>query len=166
MGYAYDAFLSYNTHNEEWVINDLLPVLENQYHWKLCLHHRDFEPGRSILENIVDNIYMSRKTICIISRHYLESEWCSKEIQVASFRLFDENKDVLILIFLEDIPSEYLSPYHRMRKLIKKKTYLKWPQDEKEVALFWQKLDMAMKTGEGKEEEHPILPRFASDEVP
>uniref|UniRef100_A0A670JEN1 TIR domain-containing protein n=1 Tax=Podarcis muralis TaxID=64176 RepID=A0A670JEN1_PODMU len=138
MGYAYDAFLSYNTHNEEWVINDLLPVLENQYHWKLCLHHRDFEPGRSILENIVDNIYMSRKTICIISRHYLESEWCSKEIQVASFRLFDENKDVLILIFLEDIPSEYLSPYHRMRKLIKKKTYLKWPQDEKEVALFWQ----------------------------
>ncbi|KAF7249275.1 Toll-like receptor 13 [Varanus komodoensis] len=157
MEYDYDAFLSYNKHDEQWVINDLLPVLENQYCWKLCLHHRDFQPGRPILENIVDNIYASRKTICIISHHYLNSEWCSKEIQVASFRIFDDCKDVLVLIFLEDIPSEYLSPYHRMRELVKKKTYLKWPKDEQEIPLFWLKLNMAMKTGERKEDENPIL---------
>ncbi|XP_062979561.1 toll-like receptor 13 [Elgaria multicarinata webbii] len=166
MEYDYDAFLSYNTHDEKWVMNGLLPVLENQYRWKLCLHHRDFEPGRSILENIVDNIYASRKTICVISRHYLESEWCSKEIQVASFRIFDDCKDVLVLIFLEDIPSEYLSPYHRMRKLIKKKTYLKWPQDEQEIPLFWYKLNMAMKSSEGKGDENPVLAGFVPDKVP
>ncbi|XP_034292004.1 toll-like receptor 13 [Pantherophis guttatus] len=165
-GYSYDAFLSYNTHDEKWVEDDLLPVLENQYSWKVCLHHRDFEPGRSILENIVDNIYASRKTICIISRHYLESEWCSKEIQVASFRIFDDHKDVLVLIFLEDIPTEYLSPYHRMRKLLKTKTYLKWPEDEQEIPLFWHKLNMAMKTGDGKEDENPVLAGFVPDEIP
>uniref|UniRef100_A0A670XMY6 TIR domain-containing protein n=1 Tax=Pseudonaja textilis TaxID=8673 RepID=A0A670XMY6_PSETE len=137
-GYEYDAFLSYNTHDEKWVEDNLLPVLEKQYNWKVCLHHRDFEPGRSIIENIVDNIYSSRKTICIISRHYLESEWCSKEIQVASFRIFDDHKDVLVLIFLEDIPAEYLSPYHRMRKLLKTKTYLKWPEDEREIPFPWR----------------------------
>uniref|UniRef100_A0A670XMW9 TIR domain-containing protein n=1 Tax=Pseudonaja textilis TaxID=8673 RepID=A0A670XMW9_PSETE len=141
-GYEYDAFLSYNTHDEKWVEDNLLPVLEKQYNWKVCLHHRDFEPGRSIIENIVDNIYSSRKTICIISRHYLESEWCSKEIQVASFRIFDDHKDVLVLIFLEDIPAEYLSPYHRMRKLLKTKTYLKWPEDEREIPLFCHRLNM------------------------
>uniref|UniRef100_A0A8D2LCF1 TIR domain-containing protein n=1 Tax=Varanus komodoensis TaxID=61221 RepID=A0A8D2LCF1_VARKO len=157
MEYDYDAFLSYNKHDEQWVINDLLPVLENQYCWKLCLHHRDFQPGRPILENIVDNIYASRKTICIISHHYLNSEWCSKEIQVASFRIFDDCKDVLVLIFLEDIPSEYLSPYHRMRELVKKKTYLKWPKDEQEIPLFWLKLNMAMKTA--------AMPREAYDHV-
>ncbi|XP_042309288.1 toll-like receptor 13 [Sceloporus undulatus] len=165
MVYDYDAFVSYNTHDEKWVMNDLLPVMENQYGWKLCLHHRDFEPGRFIIENIVDNIYGSRKTICIISRHYLESEWCSKEIQVASFCIFDEHKDVLILIFLEDIPSEYLSPYHRMRKLIKKKTYLRWPQEAQEIPLFWHKLNMAMKTREEKEDEHPIVAGFFSSEI-
>ncbi|XP_060615836.2 toll-like receptor 13 [Anolis sagrei] len=165
MEYNYDAFVSYNTCDEKWVMNYLLPVLENQYSWKLCLHHRDFEPGRFILENIVDNIYSSRKTICVISRHYLESEWCSKEIQVASFRIFDQHKDVLILIFLEDIPCEYLSPYHRMRRLIKKKTYLKWPQEEQEIPLFWHKLNTAMKTGEEKEEEHPIVAGIVSDEI-
>ncbi|XP_063148967.1 toll-like receptor 13 [Candoia aspera] len=166
MEYDYDAFLSYNTHDEKWVMNDLLPVLENQYCWKLCLHHRDFKPGRPIIENIVDNIYASRKTICIISRQYLESEWCSKEIQVASFRIFDDHKDVLVLVFLEDIPTEYLSPYHRMRKLLKTKTYLKWPQDEQEIPLFWHKLNMAMKTGDGKEDENPILAGFVPDEIP
>lgn len=35
------------------------------------------------MENITDAIYGSRKTICVISRRYLESEWCSREIQVA-----------------------------------------------------------------------------------
>uniref|UniRef100_A0A7M4EIQ6 Toll-like receptor 13 n=1 Tax=Crocodylus porosus TaxID=8502 RepID=A0A7M4EIQ6_CROPO len=148
--YNYDAFVSYNTEDEKWVINDLLPKLEDEYHWKLCLHHRDFEPGRAILDNIVDNIYGSRKTICVITRHYLESEWCSKEIQVASFRLFDEHEDVLVLIFLEDIPAGYLSPYHRMRKLVKKKTYLAWPQEKEKIPLFWLKLHMALKTSEGK----------------
>lgn len=39
--------------------------------------------GKPIIENITDAIYASRKTICVISRRYLESEWCSREIQVA-----------------------------------------------------------------------------------
>ncbi|XP_067422924.1 toll-like receptor 13 [Emydura macquarii macquarii] len=162
--YDYDAFVSYNTHDQEWVMNDLLPTLEDKYHWRLCLHHRDFEPGNYILKNIVDNIYASRKTICVITRHYLESEWCSKEIQIASFRLFDEHKDVLVLIFLEHIPSDSLSPYHRMRKLVKKKTYLMWPQEEEDIPLFWHKLNMALKTSEGKEDDDPILSGIIPDE--
>nr|USC27898.1 toll-like receptor 22 [Sebastiscus marmoratus] len=80
----YDAFVSYNTHDEPWVIEELLPKLEEEQGWKLCLHHRDFEPGKPIIDNITDAIYGSRKTICVISHRYLESEWCSREIQVAS----------------------------------------------------------------------------------
>ncbi|XP_069100715.1 toll-like receptor 13 [Pleurodeles waltl] len=155
--YTYDAFVSYNRHDEEWVMRDLLPTLEEQYHWKLCLHHRDFQPGKPILDNIVENIYASRKTICIISEQYLGSEWCSSEMQVASFRLFDERKDVLILIFLQEIPKERLSPYHRMRKLVKRKTYLRWPQKREEVQLFWHKVNMALKTLDDGGENNPIL---------
>ncbi|KAG7231271.1 hypothetical protein INR49_012102 [Caranx melampygus] len=144
----YDAFISYNTHDELWVIQELLPKLEGDQGWRLCLHHRDFEPGKPIIDNITDAIYGSRKTICVISRKYLESEWCSREIQVASFRLFDEQKDVLILVFLEDIPACELSPYYRMRKLLKKQTYLSWPRAQKHAELFWEKLRQALRTGE------------------
>uniref|UniRef100_A0A8C5B6Z0 TIR domain-containing protein n=1 Tax=Gadus morhua TaxID=8049 RepID=A0A8C5B6Z0_GADMO len=138
--HQYDAFVSYNTNDEGWVLGELLPKLEDEQGWRLCLHHRDFQPGKPIMENITDAIYGSRKTICVVSRDYLESEWCSREIQVASFRLFDEQKDVLILVFLEDIPMQQLSPYYRMRRLLKRQTYLSWSRADAHPDLFWEKL--------------------------
>ncbi|KAK2859706.1 hypothetical protein Q5P01_004326 [Channa striata] len=144
----YDAFISYNVHDEPWVMEELLPKLEGEQGWRLCLHHRDFEPGKPIIDNITEAIYGSRKTICVVSHKYLESEWCSREIQVASFRLFDEKKDVLILVFLEEIPASLLSPYHRIRKLLKRKTYLSWPRACEHTELFWEKLHQALRTKE------------------
>lgn len=41
----YDAFISYNIHDEHWVLRNLVPKLEEEQGWNLCLHHRDFEPG-------------------------------------------------------------------------------------------------------------------------
>ncbi|KAM9450325.1 uncharacterized protein Hap1MRO34_021010 [Clarias gariepinus] len=156
-GFKYDAFISYNVQDEPWVVEELIPNLEDEQGWRLCLHHRDFEPGRSIIDNIMDGIYSSRKTICLITHNYLRSTWCSKEIQMANFRLFDEKKDVLILIFLEDIPTCQLSPYYRMRQLVKKKTYLKWPKHGVDTRVFWQKLRMALETKEGPEDEKALL---------
>ncbi|CDQ94536.1 unnamed protein product [Oncorhynchus mykiss] len=119
--------------------------------------HRDFQPGKPIIENITDAIYGSRKTICVISCHCLESEWCSREIQVASFRLFDEQKDVLILVFLEEIADQQLSPYHRMRRLLKRQTYLSWPRAGEYTGVFWQKLRVALETRDCPAEQNPIL---------
>ncbi|XP_059900082.1 toll-like receptor 13 [Gadus macrocephalus] len=155
--HQYDAFVSYNTNDEGWVLGELLPKLEDEQGWRLCLHHRDFQPGKPIMENITDAIYGSRKTICVVSRDYLESEWCSREIQVASFRLFDEQKDVLILVFLEDIPMQQLSPYYRMRRLLKRQTYLSWSRADTHPNLFWEKLRQALKTQEHPMGEHILL---------
>lgn len=72
---------------------------------------------------------------------------------LSSFRLFDERKDVLILVFLEEIPTYLLSPYYRMRKMLKKKTYLSWPRAGEHIELFWEKLRQALKIREGLGEE-------------
>ncbi|XP_030199614.1 toll-like receptor 13 isoform X1 [Gadus morhua] len=152
--HQYDAFVSYNANDEGWVLGELLPKLEDEQGWRLCLHHRDFQPGKPIMENITDAIYGSRKTICVVSRDYLESEWCSREIQVASFRLFDEQKDVLILVFLEEIPMQQLSPYYRMRWLLKRQTYLSWSHALAHPNLFWEKLRQALETREHPMGEH------------
>uniref|UniRef100_A0AAX7SQ93 TIR domain-containing protein n=1 Tax=Astatotilapia calliptera TaxID=8154 RepID=A0AAX7SQ93_ASTCA len=149
--HSYDAFVSYNVHDEAWVCGELLPELEGQQGWKLCLHHRDFEPGKPIVENITEAIYSSRKTICVISPNYLQSEWCSKEIQMASYRLFDEHKDVLIMVFLEDIPAKQLSPYFQIRSLVKRSSYLSWPQAGQHTGVFWQKIRQAL-----EREENPV----------
>lgn len=150
---TYDAFVSYNSSDELWVMNELLPNLEGKGSaLKLCLHHRDFEPGRYIVDNIVSAVYNSRKTICVVSRNFLNSEWCSLEIQLASYRLFDEHRDVLLLVFLESISERQLSSYHRMRKVMLKKTYLQWPGSEctnpaQAQDLFWSQLRRAIGTG-------------------
>ncbi|XP_051956579.1 toll-like receptor 13 [Xyrauchen texanus] len=155
--FQYDAFVSYNTQDELWVMEELLPKLEGEQGWRLCLHHRDFEPGRPIMDNIIDGIYSSRKTICLITRNYLKSNWCSSEVQLASFRLFDEQKDVLILVFLEDIPTHQLSPYYRMQKLVRKRTYLRWPKPGEDSRIFWQKLRMALENKQKPNSECTIL---------
>ncbi|XP_054638497.1 toll-like receptor 21 [Dunckerocampus dactyliophorus] len=155
----YDAFISYNSNDEQWVMEQLLPNLEgNGSSFKLCLHHRDFEPGRYIVDNIVTAVYGSRKTICVVSRNFLQSEWCSLEIQLASYRLFDEHRDVLLLVFLEPITERQMSSYHRMRKVMLKKTYLQWPGSEgfnpvQAQDLFWKQLRRAMRTGSKVETE-------------
>ncbi|KAE8593594.1 hypothetical protein XENTR_v10019209 [Xenopus tropicalis] len=141
--YKYDAFVSYNTHDEEWVYKIMLPVLETSA-LRLCLHHRDFQLGRDIIDNIVDSIHNSRKTICVVSRSYLQSEWCSLEMQLASYKLFDEMRDVLVLILLDNIPDRELSTYHRMRKLMLKKTYITWPTEPEAQQLFWAKVQEAV----------------------
>ncbi|XP_063293068.1 toll-like receptor 13 [Pelobates fuscus] len=146
--YKYDAFVSYNTHDEEWVYKTMLPSLEScspSPALRLCLHHRDFQLGRDIIDNIVDSIHNSRKTVCVVSRSYLRSEWCSLEMQLASYKLFSEMKDVLVLILLEDIPDRELSTYHRMRKVMLKKTYINWPSEPEAQKLFWAKLIKALR---------------------
>uniref|UniRef100_A0A3Q3NQK3 Uncharacterized LOC110002071 n=1 Tax=Labrus bergylta TaxID=56723 RepID=A0A3Q3NQK3_9LABR len=155
--HLYDAFISYNVNDEAWVYSEMLPALEGEQGWRLCLQHRDIQPGKLIIENIMDAIYSSRKTICVISRNYLQSEWCSKEFQMASFRLFDEQKDVLILLFLEEIPAQQLSPYYRMRKLVKKRTYLSWPKAGQHTGVFWQSVRRALETEDAPEEDSNLL---------
>ncbi|XP_074837468.1 uncharacterized protein LOC142003968 [Carettochelys insculpta] len=162
--FQYDAFISYNSADEWWVLEQLVPSLESsQGLFRLCLHHRDFEVGKSIVDNIVDSIYNSRKTICVISRSYLQSEWCSLEIQLASYRLFEELKDVLVMVFLEAIPERELSAYHRMRKVMLKKTYISWPLEPAAQSLFWTKLRKALK-GSYMAEEEEVYPFDEEDE--
>lgn len=159
----YDAFVSYNSSDEQWIMDQLLPNLEGKgSSFKLCLHHRDFEPGRYIVDNIVSAVYGSRKTICVVSKNFLRSEWCSLEIQLASYRLFDELRDVLLLVFLEPISERQLSSFHRMRKVMLKKTYLQWPGPDcidptQAQELFWNQLRRAIGTGSRLETEENYM---------
>ncbi|XP_067266376.1 toll-like receptor 13 [Chanodichthys erythropterus] len=140
--YRYDVFVSYSAKDEHWVMEELLPNLERRGppFLRLCLHSRDFQLGEDIVENITDSIYASRQTLCLVSRNYLSSNWCSLEMQLATYRLQVEHRDILILVFLEMIPSRWLSSHHRLARLVKTRTYLDWPQDPEMHEAFWDRL--------------------------
>ncbi|XP_069596791.1 toll-like receptor 13 [Ranitomeya imitator] len=147
--YTYDAYISYCSNDEDWVINELLHHLESQGRrkYKLCFKPRDFMPGSYHIDNIQDAINNSRKTLCIVSRNYLESEWCKIEAEMACSRVFYEKEDVLLVVFLEEIADFRLSAYHKLRKLIKQNTYINWPEDPKGDEFFWFKLRKALDGG-------------------
>ncbi|XP_070613349.1 toll-like receptor 2 [Erythrolamprus reginae] len=144
---CYDAFVSYSEQDSEWVENVMVQMLEQSNPpFKLCLHKRDFLPGKWIVDNIIDSIEKSSKTLFVLSANFVQSEWCKYELDFSHFRFFDENNDTAILILLESIPANTIPKrFCKLRKLMNTKTYLEWPSDEEHQQLFWFNLKMAIK---------------------
>nr|XP_055065899.1 toll-like receptor 12 [Misgurnus anguillicaudatus] len=138
----YDAFVSYCSRDEAWVQEEMVPRLEEQGHLRLrlCLHNRDFEVGKGIVDNIAESIYSSQCTVCLISRCYLRSDWCGLEMRLATHRQLEGQNYRLILVFLEHISPFELSAFHRLARLVRSHTYLDWPEDEADRVNFWDRL--------------------------
>ncbi|XP_047016521.1 toll-like receptor 13 [Ictalurus punctatus] len=138
--YHFDVFVSYCGKDERWVVDELLPNLEKRGppFLRLCLHSRDFELGKDIVENITDSLYRSRHTLCLVSRNYLRSKWCSLEMRLATYRLLAEHRDVLV--FLEKVPHQLLNVHYRLSRLVKTRSYIDWPQDPALHNAFWDRL--------------------------
>ncbi|XP_074847995.1 toll-like receptor 2 type-2 [Carettochelys insculpta] len=146
--FSYDAFVSYSERDTEWVENLLVQELEySAPPFKLCLHKRDFLPGKWIIDNIIDSIEKSRKTLFVLSEHFVQSEWCKYELDFSHFRLFDENNDAAILILLEPIKEQTIPKrFCKLRKIMNTKTYLEWPLDENQQHIFWFNLKTALRS--------------------
>ncbi|KFO70384.1 Toll-like receptor 2 type-2 [Cuculus canorus] len=144
---CYDAFVSYSENDSDWVENIMVRELEQACPpFRLCLHKRDFVPGKWIVDNIIDSIEKSHKTLFVLSEHFVRSEWCKYELDFSHFRLFDENNDAAILVLLEPIRSEAIPKrFCKLRKIMNTKTYLEWPPGEEQQAIFWENLKGALK---------------------
>ncbi|XP_045038606.2 toll-like receptor 1 [Desmodus rotundus] len=136
----FHAFISYSEHDSAWVKNELLPNLEKE-DIRICLHERNFVPGKSIVENIINCIEKSYKSIFVLSPNFVQSEWCHYELYFAHHNLFHEGSDNLILVLLEPIPKYSIpSTYHKLKNLMAQRTYLDWPKEKSKHALFWANL--------------------------
>lgn len=121
---------------------------ENPRPLTLCLHKRDFLPGQWILDNIMNSMERSRRTIFVLSENFVRSDWCRYELDFSHFWLFegDAGRDPAILILLEplskdDVPKRFC----KLRKLMSSTTYLEWPQEEERVGEFWRSLRQALR---------------------
>ncbi|XP_070691015.1 toll-like receptor 18 [Pempheris klunzingeri] len=140
--FTYHAFISYSHSDADWVRDQLLPSLENHRNpYRLCVHERDFMPGRWIIDNIIDNIENSHKVIFVLSRHFVNSEWCNYELYFAQQRAMGKTFSDVILVVKEPIdPSSLPSKYCKLKKMLRTKTYLEWPQQVNQQAFFWAQL--------------------------
>ncbi|XP_073838360.1 toll-like receptor 9 [Musca autumnalis] len=145
----YDIFISYCQTDRDWVLNELMPNVEDNDDIKICLHERDFQIGVTILDNIISCMDRSRSLMLIISSSFLLSHWCQFEMHLAQRRMFDVCRDCLILVFLEEIP-RHKRPKN-LQYLMDVKTYIKWPGGKsnnrsrpEDYKIFWKRLKRSM----------------------
>uniref|UniRef100_A0A673JY81 Toll-like receptor 4 n=1 Tax=Sinocyclocheilus rhinocerous TaxID=307959 RepID=A0A673JY81_9TELE len=136
---SYDAFVIFSSYDEVWVMNELMENLENSVPpIQLCLHMRDFQAGKSIASNIIDEGIMgSRKIIVVVSQHFIDSAWCRFEFELAQSRFMMERSANIIIIILEDVEERKTKKVFELHKHLKKNTYLKWSRDPLSNMRFW-----------------------------
>ena len=79
--YDFDAFVSCTREGAKSLKKYFLPKLENKdTDLKFCIAQRDFVVGKTIIDNIMDTINRSRKTILLVDDTFINSKWCQEEL--------------------------------------------------------------------------------------
>ena len=136
--FKYDAFVIYCDEDSDFVHNTLLPKIEDEEQYRLCVHFRDFQPGKIIADNIVESMNDSRMAIVVLSKYFCESRWCKFELIIAQDRWLNNESDALLLVMLEDLESDHMTKH--LRALIRTTTYVMWTDDNQGQRLFWDQI--------------------------
>lgn len=144
---SYDAYLLYSQKDEEFVSTRVADELETSENYRLCLHYRDLisESGdlKEMMSNALDN---SKSLVIFLSRNFFQGEWTSGEYRAGFHSLLKSSAKrsgsvrSIIVLFVEDIPEEELSP--DIRSWLRNSSHhvtLKW-SDKK----FWSKFKYSL----------------------
>ena len=62
--------------------------------YRFCIHERDWAVGPMIIDNIVDSVKNSFRTVILLSKEFAESTWCQHEFDEA----YKEKKIIIIMM--------------------------------------------------------------------
>ena len=120
----FDAFVLYHfDSDDDFVVNSLLPELEEERDFKLCIHSRDFTPGRDIKDNIEEAIEGSNSAIIVMSQGFVDSMWCKEEFTHCYIENMKDPEFNLFVIMMQ--PADTLiNISNYMKTFFETKTYL------------------------------------------
>jgi hypothetical protein len=76
--FDYDVFISYSSHDKEWVRGVLLKRIE-RVGLRAFIDFRDFKPGAPSIKEMERGVTTCRKTLLVLTPDYIESGWCEVE---------------------------------------------------------------------------------------
>ncbi|XP_075466408.1 uncharacterized protein LOC142501040 isoform X1 [Ascaphus truei] len=82
----YHVFISYSSGDSIWVYGLIHKLEETFPSLRICYHERDFLPGKTIIDNMVECIQSSQKTLMVLSPDFVRSRWCLFEANLSMFR--------------------------------------------------------------------------------
>ncbi|XP_069810643.1 toll-like receptor 5 [Dendropsophus ebraccatus] len=140
----YDAYLCYASKDFPWVEKVFIKNLDSDYsehnRFNLCFEERNFIPGEDHIVNVRDAIWNSKKTICVVTKHFLQDGWCVEAFNYAQSRYFTELKNVLIMVVVGSLSQYQLRKYKPIRAYMQRCEYLTWPEDDQDVDWFLNRI--------------------------
>ena len=120
----FDAFVLYHfDSNDNFVLNHLVPELEEKRKFRLFIHNRNFIPGHDITQNIEDAIEVSNSAIIVMSQRFVDSMWCKEEFKHCYIENMKDPAFNLFVIMMQ--PADTLvNISNYMKTFIDTKTYL------------------------------------------
>ncbi|XP_013399071.1 toll-like receptor 2 [Lingula anatina] len=96
-GKLYDFYVIYSEEDSDWVSKHLLTTLEGTKGFKGCVKERDFIPGTTITDSILESIKNSLKVLVIISGREPKDEWYDFEVRHAIHHRHDSGQNSFVI---------------------------------------------------------------------
>ena len=125
----------------------VLPALESTRRLPLCIHERDFIPGRYISQNIVERMEESRHVLLILSNASLKNDWSRFELFVAH-RYGVIHRQIPVTTLLLEPLSVSLMDAHVIT-LLQAMPWIEWPGcgcSPSDVERFWSRLGETLRS--------------------
>lgn len=97
--YEYDVFISYSSHDKDWVRGELLRRIE-EAELRAFIDFRDFARGAPSIKEMERGVAICRRTLVILTPAYIESEWCEIE-SIMVQTLSPANRDLRLIPLLK-----------------------------------------------------------------
>ncbi|MCL4127992.1 UNVERIFIED_CONTAM: hypothetical protein GTU68_004933 [Idotea baltica] len=136
----FDAFICHSAKDSAWVCGLLAPELEARG-YRLCVAHRDCTvPSAPITSQAIsESISCSRRVIMVLSKGFIDGEWCRYEFKSAHMEaLRSIKRKHLIIIILEELPRSEFDT--ELNTIVRSTNSALNPRDPR----FWERLRRAL----------------------
>lgn len=115
--FRYDVFVTFSNHDLNWVKKELIPLVE-KHKLNYCIHDRDFEIGKPVVDNMAQSVYTSRKVLAVMSQNYLSSKFCRGELEMALYRSTEMGDSSVIVMRIDGVDRS------KLPKALRNRTFL------------------------------------------
>jgi protein toll len=123
----YDVFLCCSSEDDQPHGRQILQQLEMKG-YRVCYHLRDFTAGELINNNIVLAVQSSKRTVCLLTPHFIQSVYCQREFDVAlhhNVTIKRKNRIVVLMAMSSDANNVSMdSATDSLRQYLSQYTYI------------------------------------------
>ena len=93
---------------------------------KVCYHKKDFIPGEHIIENIMQAVKRSKRTLCVLTGNFIKSGWCMEEFRQSHYRDLQQGKKRLVVLLVDPHALETEEMSLELRDYLSRYTYIEY----------------------------------------